>query len=338
MLISKRSAAIVVMTVVAGAATWVSCSPRRAPVPIHGARISADGSSISIWVSDGDEGGNCWKAGRAKASLGSQEVIVDVRAQRSRIPDCSKLPKRVTLAQPVGDRVLVDGGTGKPLSVLPLSMPEPTWIPPDWTLVSEGGDREGWAMSFGGGSEAVAVRLLRTGTSTELVGATVVRPLRMGDRHAAIVHLRNGPNASGDALVMMDEQWTLVVSSPSQETTDLVTIERIARSLTRLPFVETLGAPVFEPIPSGTVASLLNHTGPAIVTAYFSLDASGTLQLCDALDVDGRCLKPLMDAVWKRDNTGGPPGLTLRKDQRVTAAPLTVPVDIFAGRAVAVPG
>jgi hypothetical protein len=330
--------ASVIAVGIAVVAIWTVVRSRTTAVPIFGARVLADGSSIVLTLPGADEGGGCWKDGRTDVSVNSFMVTVSVRGVRSRFPDCTEFKSRVTLAAPLGRRVVRDAATGKAVSLLPVPMPEPTWLPDGWTARTEGGNENSWTITVGNGTaDGVQIRLFRTGSTLELVGATIVSDLQVGSRRAAFVRSRSGHSSASSSLVMMDPTWTLTVSDPFRGSVDDPTTQRIAERLTSLPFAESLDAPRFDPVRTGSVSSLAFYEGPATITAWVSVDKVGTLWLCDKLDSEGACVQPAIEAVWKRDGAGSPPDLVSQGMYRVSTGPLVFPVEILGGRAVVVP-
>ncbi len=303
----------------------VSCAPRSDLISVSGVAATGNGSTLLVGVTLPDvEGRSCWADVKITATDDGQVVRLDVRARKSHTPDCAPQPQRVSLGKPLGARTVRDGSTGAPASLLPVILPETTWLPVGWKVLASSGGKDGWFQQVGivNSTTSVQVNLFRTGRNGDLRGSTITSPTTVQGRRAAFVNVRyftDGP----DALVVMDPTWTLMVSSFNKLVTT-ETFRQIADGMNPLPFAATVEAPTIDAPETGTVAELIDYEGPTNLTGWLTIDSTGRAQFCESLADDGGCKGASVDVDWATANATPPADLIANGDRSVSDRTLTL--------------
>ena len=303
-----------------------SCATQSDLISVAGVGATADGGTLQVVLAPADvEGRSCWADVTITPVDEPGVVRLDVKGRESHTADCAT-PTRLTvkLPKPLGARTVRDGANGQPVSLLPVAIPEATWLPDGWVVRDSGGTRDGWFQSVGieATTMTAQIDLFRTGTNGDLPGSTITSPATVQGRSAAFVKERyrtSGP----DALVMMDASWSLMVWSAS-DTVTTETLQRIADGLTTLPFAPTIDTPTIEAPRTGTVAELIDYEGPTILTGWLSIDATEHAQFCESLKNDGKCKGATVDIDWSTGSATPPTDLIANGDRKVSDRALTL--------------
>ena len=312
--------------IVALALVSTSCGDRSRGIPIEGVGATGDGSTLLVSINPPDvEGQTCWADVSVTAKPEPEIVRVDVNGRKSHAPDCApRPPLRLTLPNPLGARIVRDGATGKTASLLPFIVPEVTWLPDGWVMLADSGGAHGWFQQIGvdNSTTSVEVNLFRTGTNSDLRGATITSAANVQGRKAAFVDVRyysTGP----DVLLIMDASWTLMVSS-FNEAVSKDTLLQVAEGVTPLPFATTIDAPTIDAPRSGTVSELIDYEGPVNLTGWLTIDPTGHAQLCESLSTDGACKGAAVEIDWETGQATPPTGLLPKGDRQVSDQALTM--------------
>lgn len=304
-----------------------SCASRSGLISVSGTGVTGDGSTLQVTMMGPDvEGRSCWADVNITAVEEPGVVRLDVHGRKSNNSSCSTTTQgRVTLAKPLGTRAVRDGASGQLVSLLPVLIPEATWMPDGWTVLASVGGQDRWSQTVGipGTLAAVHIDLFRTGTNNDLRGATITSPTTVQERNAAFVKERyrtSGP----DALLMTDTGWSLKVWSYSDAVTTAA-LQRIADGLTTLPFASTIAAPTVDGPRTGTVAELIDYEGPVVLTGWLSIDSAGLARFCESLANDGKCSGARVDIDWATGSATPPTDLIANGDRKVSGRALTLP-------------
>lgn len=304
-----------------------SCTSRPDLISVSGVGVTGDGSTLQVVLEPADvEGRSCWADVTITPVDEAGDTRLDVQGRNSHTAGCATPAQlRVRLAKPLDGRTLRDGDSGQPVPLLPVAIPEATWLPDGWVVRESGGGQDAWSQQVGieATTMTVQIDLFRTGTNLDLRGSTITSPATVQGRKAAFVKERYrtlGP----DLLLLMDATWSLTVSSFSDAVTT-ATLQRIADGLTTLPFASTIDAPTIDAPRTGTVAELIDYEGPVILTGWLSIDSTGHAQLCESLANNGRCKGMTVDIDWSTGSATPPGGLKSNGDRKVSDRALTLP-------------
>ncbi len=303
-----------------------SCATQSNLISVAGVGATADGATLQVVLAPADvEGRSCWADVTITPVDEPGVVRLDVQGRESHTADCATPRRlRVKLPKPLGARTVRDGANGQPVSLLPVAVPEATWLPDGWVVRDSGGGKDGWSQSVGieATTMTAQINLFRTGTNGDLPGSTITSSATVQGRNAAFVKERyrtSGP----DALLMMDASWSLTVWSAS-DTVTTETLQRIAHGLTTLPFAPTIDTPTIDAPRTGTVGELIDYEGPTILTGWVSIDATEHAQFCESLKNDGGCKGATVDIDWSTGSATPPTDLIANGDRKVSDRALTL--------------
>ena len=303
-----------------------SCASRSDLISVSGVGVTGDGSTLQVVLELPDvEGRSCWADVVITPVDDAGGVQLDVQGRMSHTAGCATSAQlRVRLPKPLGMRTLRDGASGQPVSLLPVAIPEATWLPDGWVVRDSSGGQDAWSQQVGieATTMTVQIDLFRTGTNLDLRGSTITSPATVQGRKAAFVKERyrtSGP----DLLLMMDATWSLTVTSYSDAVTT-ATLQRIADGLTTLPFAPTIDAPTIDAPRTGTVAELIDYEGPVILTGWLSIDSTGHAQFCESLANNGKCKGATVDIDWSTGSATPPADLTANGDRKVSDRAITL--------------
>ena len=305
----------------------ISCAAHSDLISVTGVGATGNGSTLLVVVDRADvEGRSCWADVTITAIDEADVVRLDVRGRRAHGPDCTPRSKmRVTLPQPLGERTVRDGATGQPASLLPVVIPEATVLPVGWKVLASGGGKDGWFQQVGIENSTMSVQLdlFRTGTNSDLRGATTTSPTTVQGRSAAFVNERYR-NSGPDALLVMDSTWTLKLWA-ANDVVSTDSIQQIAEGVTPLSFATTVDAPTVEAPKAGTIAELIDYEGPTRLTGWLTVEPSGRAQFCESLASDGGCEGSAVDVDWATCNARPPTDLIANGSRLVSGRALTLP-------------
>ena len=125
-----------------------SCAARSNLISVSGVGATVDGSTLQVILVPADiEGRSCWADVIITPVDEPGGVRLDVQGRESHSADCATLSQlRVRLPKPLGARTVRDGASGQPASLLPVAIPEATWLPDGWVVENSGGSKDGWSQ------------------------------------------------------------------------------------------------------------------------------------------------------------------------------------------------